>query len=64
MSPTNELIKGITTDIDARVSSLHTKLIACSSAEHDRIAGRIQGLAEAKTCIGEFAKRWRLADND
>jgi len=64
MAATDDLILVVTKRLDDLISREKDSFVAVDAARHERLAGRIQGLTQARDEIKSEARKFRLRDDE
>lgn len=58
----DDYVERVRSELDKRRNSYVDKLLAVTASEHDRLAGTIKGLDEAKKVINDQARRFLIEE--
>lgn len=64
MAATDDLVSLVIKEIDAKIASFTSTLLAADHTRHDKLCGIIIGLNEAKSFLKEKARDYRMGDRD
>lgn len=64
MAATDDLVGAVLKRLDGLISQRRDHLVSVGANHHDRCAGHIQGLIEARAELATESKKFRMRDTD